>query len=285
MNRDYQLGLYEKAMPKALSWQEKMLAARQAGYDYIEISIDETDEKLARLNWDKAERLALVEAEKENEMPILSMCLSGHRRFPFGSHDLEKRKQSLRMMEKACQFSSDLGIRMIQLAGYDVYYENSDDETRSLFCENLAKAVEMAADYGILMGFETMETQFMNTVSKAMYYVNLMHSPYLQIYPDLGNLTNAALSSGISVDDDLESGKGHLIAMHLKETKPGVFREVPFGSGHVDFIAGVRKARQLGVRRFVTEFWDTGCPEWQKEINNVCWKMRKILDQQMEETV
>ena len=48
--KHYQLGLYEKAMPGTLSWREKLEAAREAGFDFVEISIDETDQKLARLN-------------------------------------------------------------------------------------------------------------------------------------------------------------------------------------------------------------------------------------------
>ena len=39
----YSIGLYEKAMPGNLSWTEKILAAKKAGYDFIEISIDETE--------------------------------------------------------------------------------------------------------------------------------------------------------------------------------------------------------------------------------------------------
>lgn len=35
-------------MPTELSWREKLLCAGQAGFDYVEISIDETDERLAR---------------------------------------------------------------------------------------------------------------------------------------------------------------------------------------------------------------------------------------------
>ena len=36
-----------------------------------------------------------------------------------------------------------------------------------------------------------------------------------------------------------------LCAMHLKETVPGVFREVPFGTGHVDFQKAVAMMQQL----------------------------------------
>ena len=48
--KPYTLGIYEKAMPAELSWKEKMETAKAAGYDFIEISIDETEEKLARLD-------------------------------------------------------------------------------------------------------------------------------------------------------------------------------------------------------------------------------------------
>ena len=44
--KPYTIGLYEKAMPPALSWEEKLRFAKSAGYDFVEISIDEKDEKL-----------------------------------------------------------------------------------------------------------------------------------------------------------------------------------------------------------------------------------------------
>lgn len=46
----YQLGLYEKAIPAGLSWDEKLEVARKLNYGYVELSIDETNDKLARLD-------------------------------------------------------------------------------------------------------------------------------------------------------------------------------------------------------------------------------------------
>lgn len=237
----YSIGLYEKAMPGKLSWTEKMLAAKKAGYDFIEISIDETDEKLKRLDMSKEERMGLVSLMQTLEMPIRTMCLSGHRKYPLGSNDPEIRQRSMEIMEKALQLADDLGVRIIQLAGYDVYYEQGNDETKKYFLNNLKKSSEMAAAKGILMGFETMETEFMNTVQKAMSYVKQVDSAYLNVYPDLGNITNAAVTYGKPVNNDLETGRGKLVAMHLKETVPGKFREIPFGTGHVDFENGIKK--------------------------------------------
>lgn len=276
----YSIGLYEKAMPGNLSWTEKILVAKKAGYDFIEISIDETDEKLKRLDMSKEERIGLVSLMQALDMPIRTMCLSGHRKYPLGSNDPEIRQRSMEIMEKALQLADDLGVRIIQLAGYDVYYEQSNNETKKYFLNNLKKITEMAASKGILMGFETMETEFMNTVQKAMSYVKQIDSVYLNVYPDLGNITNAAVSYGKDVNNDLETGRGKLVAMHLKETVPGKFREIPFGTGHVDFENGIKKAWELGVRRFVTEFWYTGNSNWQDDLNFAVKKMTDILNKQ-----
>lgn len=278
--KTYSIGLYEKAMPKAMSWEEKLLCAGECGYDFVEISIDETDDKLARLEWSGEERLKLVETMRRTGVPIRSMCLSGHRKYPFGSSDPQIRRRSMEIMEKAIQLADDLGIRIIQLAGYDVYYEPGTDESERLFRENLKKATLMAAAKGILLGFETMETEFMNTTEKAMKYVHIVDNPYLGVYPDSGNLTNAAVTYHTSVTDDLETGRDHIFALHLKETVPGKFREIPFLTGHVDFESVIAKAWELGIRRYVTEMWDVGSPDWKDDIKFACASMSAILDRQ-----
>ncbi len=247
----FNLGLYEKAVPAVLSWEEKLKSCRNAGFDYMEISIDETDDRLSRLDWPRRERSDLLRLSEDLDVPIKTMCLSAHRKFPLGSHDRNLTDASIEIMRKAAGFACDLGIRIIQLAGYDVYYETSDEYTRETFLENLYKCVDIAAANGVLLGFETMELPFMNSVSKAMKYVSLVDSPYLNVYPDIGNISNG-------VDDvtaDLLTGKGRIIAAHLKETIPGVYRDMRFGEGAVDFVNALKTLIGLGVNLYVAEFW------------------------------
>ena len=118
----------------------------------------------------------------------------------------------------------------------------------------------------------------MDTVEKAMKYVNIVQSPYLGVYPDSGNLTNASLLYGKSVVDDTETGRAHIVAVHLKETVPGKYREIPFGTGHVDFAAVVDKAWKLGVRRYVGEFWYIGGTQWKEDLAFANSFLRKYLD-------
>jgi L-ribulose-5-phosphate 3-epimerase len=266
--KEYTLGLYEKSMPNYLSWEEKLKCAKECGFDTLEISIDETDEKLARLDMPADERRQLVELMFKCGTEIRTMCLSGHRKYPLGSMDAATRSKGMEMMKKAIDLASDIGVRIIQLAGYDVYYEEGNDQTRKYFEENLRKSVEMAANKGVILAFETMETEFMNTVEKAMEFVKIIDSPYLQVYPDCGNVTNAVLQYGTSVVEDFEKGKGHIAAVHLKETVPGKFREITFGTGHVNFEEIIKKSWNLGVRKFTAEFWYVGNDDWKEVIKN-----------------
>lgn len=263
---EYRLGLYEKSMPRGLNWMEMLTACRTAGFDQLEISIDETDLRQKRLDWTKNERLDLLKTESEIGTPIRTMCLSAHRKYPLGSHDSQVRNKGMEIMRKAIEFSADLGIRIIQLAGYDVYYENGDADTRSWFCENLRKSVDYAAQNGVMMGFETMETPFMDTINKAMVYVRSIQSVYLGVYPDLGNLTNACELYGVRVGEEIHAGGSSLMAMHIKETVEGRYRDMDFGTGRVKFAEGIREAYQCGVRLFTAEFWDDGSADWQERL-------------------
>ncbi|NFG59145.1 L-ribulose-5-phosphate 3-epimerase [Clostridium botulinum] len=273
--KEYTLGLYEKSMPNHLTWEEKLNCAKECGFDTIEISIDETEEKLSRLDMSIEERRNLVNLMFKTGIGIRTMCLSGHRKYPLGSLKEETRNRGIEIMKKAVNLACDLGIRVIQLAGYDVYYEEGNDETRKYFEENLKLSVEIASSKGIILAFETMETEFMNTVKKAMEFVEMVNSPYLQVYPDCGNVKNATLNYGTTVIDDFETGRGHIAAVHLKETVPGKFREVTFGAGHVNFEEVIKKSWELGVRKFTAEFWYVGNEDWKQVIKDT----KKFMDE------
>ena len=276
--RTYTLGLYEKSMPDTLSWKEKFLAAKEAGYDFVEISIDASEAKIARVNMSKEERLDLVKSMYETGMPLHTMNMSCLTKYSLGNDKPEYVARGMEILEKAIQLAGDLGVRIVMIPGYDVFYEPSDYETKARYMKNLKRAVKWAEKAGVVLAFETMENEFMNTVEKAMKYVTLVNSPYLKLYPDSGNLTNASVNYKSDVIEDFELGRGHVVALHLKETKPGIFREVPYGEGHVDFEGMIKVAWEMGVRKFTGEFWYTGNPEWKQELKDNKEFLCKYLD-------
>ena len=276
--KKYEIGLYEKAMRNTLTWKEKLQCAKECGYDYLEISIDATEEKINRIYMDTEEKREIMEAIFDTGIPIGSMSVSALTKYALGDPDQAVRDRGMEIAEKSIQLSSALGVRTVMIPGYDIYYGESTIETKRYFLENIRKIAEIAEREGILVGFETMENNFMNTTGKAVQYVNMVDSAYLKIYPDAGNITNAAVANRHDVCEDLSLGKGKLIALHLKETKPDVYREVPFLTGHVEFERIINTAWKLGVRRYVTELWDVGQPQWKEDICFENRSMKRLLN-------
>ena len=269
------LGLYEKAMPDDISMERKFEAGRAAGYDFLELSVDETDARRARLAMPLSERLSLFSLSRRAGLPVGSICLSGNRKFPLGSMDDDKRGAGIKLIEDCIGFTSDIGARIIQVAGYDVTYgEPSIPSTKERFMTALAHCAAAAAREGVTLALETMENDFMNTAEKAMYYVRAVGSPYLQVYPDVGNVYNGADNPFY----DLRTAERHISAAHLKETTPGVFRNLMFGEGQVDFPQIVRLLKSMGVRRFNAEFWDNGEADWEARLAQAHDFLRPLLE-------
>ena len=252
-------GIYEKAFCTDDPWKVRLEKVKTLGFDYLEISIDESDLRLSRLDWDSGEVEALRRQCYDAGVGIQSMCLSAHRRFPFGSADPAVRKRAHEILEKALDLATGLGIRVIQLAGYDVYYEPSTPETVRLFREAMVWAAKKAEQKQVMLAMEVMDTPFMNSISKHMGYEAMIRSPWYKVYPDVGNLSAWTEND---VDYEIARGADSIVAVHLKDTLAvtdtfgGRFKSVPFGAGCVDFVRRVRQLEQIGYTGpYMMEMW------------------------------
>jgi hexulose-6-phosphate isomerase len=251
-------GLYEKALDAGDSWPVRLAKARQLGFDFVEICIDEQEHRIERLYQSDREIGAFARTILDAGVPIKSMCLSAHRRYPFGSADRQKREKACDIMERAISFACATGIRVIQLAGYDVYYEPTTEQSRDRFLEGLGWAVREAARQEVMLAVEIMDTDFINSITRYLWYADRIRSPWLKVYPDLGNLT----AWGNDVQDELKKGIGEIVAVHVKDTQAvtpefgGQFKSVPFGAGCVDFVqcfSALEELRYAGP--YLLEMW------------------------------
>lgn len=270
------LGIYEKALPAGECWLERLGLAQTLGFDFVEMSIDETDARLSRLDWNREQKLALINAVAETGVKVPSMCLSAHRRFPLGSEDDAVRQQGLDIMRRAIQLAQDVGIRVIQLAGYDVYYQQANDETRRRFRKGLEESVEMASRAQVTLAMEIMDYPLMNSISKALGYAHYLNNPWFQIYPDIGNLS--AWENDVQME--LQAGIGHIVAVHVKDTLPGVFKNVPFGAGIVDFECCFRTLQQNGYHGpYLIEMWsETAADPLAEVIKARDWVLQRMTN-------
>lgn len=276
----FPLGIYEKALPKNIGWRDRLKYAKELGFEFVEISIDETDERLARLDWNLEERKEFVNAVLETGIRVPSMCFSGHRRFPLGSENKEIRKKSLELMKKAIELAVDLGIRNIQMAGYDVYYETGNEKTRELYIEGMKQSLKWAEQANVMLSIEIMDHPFMNSITKYLEFDKILNSPFLTVYPDIGNLT----AWGNDVREEILKGRHKISAIHLKDTLavtedfPGKFKEVPFGQGCVDFVEFFKLLHEIDYSGpLLIEMWTEKSENPLKEIE----KSKKWMEDKM----
>jgi L-ribulose-5-phosphate 3-epimerase len=275
----HRVGLYEKALPNELSWEDKLKQTKELGFDFLEISVDESDERRSRLDWNDEQVYALRHLCEKHGVPLQSMCLSAHRKFPFGSADPAIREQAVIHMEKAISLAYKLGIRTIQLAGYDVYYEPADKVTHQRFIEGMKLSTQLAERSGVMLAVEIMDTDYLNSLSKFEVLSREINSPYFTAYPDVGNI------SGWNYDivTELKLSKPHITQIHLKDTYKvtdeykGQFRDLVIGDGEVDFNAIFETLKETEcVVPLVIEMWAQD-ERWkeniltaQKRLNDVC---------------
>ena len=274
----FRLGIYEKAMPASLSWEERFLSAKEVGFDFVEISVDETDERRARLDWSDEEIFELRHLAEKHGMPLQSMCLSAHRKFPFGSMDEDVRNQSLVIMEKAIALAYKLGIRCIQMAGYDVYYEPQSSETHRRFIDGMKQATKMAERAGVMLGVEIMDTPYLNSLSKFEVLKREIPSPCFMAYPDVGNITGW----NYDVCTELKLSRDHIVQIHLKDTLKvsdtceGQFRDLVIGEGQVDFSSIFKTLVDIDYcAPLVIEMWAQN-DNWLADIKQAKTKLQTI---------
>lgn len=277
----HRIGLYEKALPNELSWEEKLIETNTLGFDFLEISIDESDERRRRLDWSDEEIDALRNLCIKHNTPLQSMCLSAHRKFPFGSADPHIRQQALEHMEKAITLSYKLGIRTIQLAGYDVYYEPANQETHQRFIQGMRESAKLAERAGIMLAVEIMDTDYLNSLSKFEILKREIPSPYFTAYPDVGNISGW----NYDVPTELALSAHHIVQIHLKDTykvKPdyqGQFRDLIIGEGDVDFNAIFQTIKKSDlVVPLVIEMWAQD-DNWKQNIITAQQRLNQACEQ------
>jgi L-ribulose-5-phosphate 3-epimerase len=103
-----------------------------------------------------------------------------------------------------------------------------------------------------MLGLENVDTPLVDCIAKAIYYVDQIHSPWLQLMPDMGNLAAA----GYHPPSELRLGEGRLVGVHVKDTLPGVYRGVPFEQGLVPFVETFTALAEIGFWGPMTvEMW------------------------------
>ncbi len=268
------LGIYEKALCFPLSWEEKLLLAKGSGYDFLEVNIDGSEERLKRLYGPSSAR-ELNAAISNTGVPALTCALTANRSYPLGERDGSVREKGVEIVKRAVDFALRVGIRLVHIAAYDVVEENGDGVTRAHFYRSMEECLAYASQNCVTLAMETMDTSFMESVANIMACVRYFDSPFLQAYADFGNIA----ARGLSPEVDISLGGRHVAGIHVKDSTLGVIRDVPYGEGIVDFnscFAALAQMKYSGV--FVAEMWCYDDPAFHPNLKTANDFIRKYME-------
>lgn len=257
------IGIYEKALvgnelADADDWRRFLAQVPDSGFAFVDLSVDESAERAARLGWTPVQRRTVRRAAEDVGTSIGGICLSLHRRIGPGSSDPAVRAKARQVMAEGLRLCHDLHVGVLQVAGYYCYYETMNDHAEQWYTDMLLDALPLAARLGVVMGIENVDGTDVTSVRKAMQFVDEADSPYLQVYPDLGNIAEQGLDPRV----ELEAGRGHMIALHVKDVRPGEPRRVPMGQGCVDWDESFAVLASQGWGgRVMVEMWNDDAPD------------------------
>ncbi|MBW3084620.1 L-ribulose-5-phosphate 3-epimerase UlaE [Austwickia sp. TVS 96-490-7B] len=252
-----ELGIYEKALRFTGSYDDLFDQVARAGFAFVDLSIDESPERAARLEWTGAQRAAVRAAAARAGITVGGLCLSLHRKIGPGSADPAVREQARTILLQGIDLAADLGVPVVQLAGYYAFYEEATPQARAHYVDCLRRGAAHAARRGILLGIENVDGHDIDSISAAMSVVDEIGSPWLALYPDLGNIAE----QGLPMVAELRRGAGRMLALHAKDVRRGEPRRVPMGSGIVDWdVAFAELAAQRWSGRLMIEMWNDDDP-------------------------
>ncbi|QPZ38332.1 L-ribulose-5-phosphate 3-epimerase [Paramicrobacterium chengjingii] len=236
------IGLYEKAL-SGRTWADRFRQATTAGYDFVELSIDSSPQKLERLSWSERERSTLRQYAADAGSRIGTIVLSAHRDFPWGSPEASIRHRADELARDAIGLARDLGAHCVQIAGYFVFDGQRDENVRDKFIEGMRVAAAIADEQGITLAIENVDGQDVLSASDGIALLADIDVPDVKLYIDVGNYAGNRLD----VVEELTTALPYAYAVQFKDARPGVFRRVPFGDGVVPWpeVLAVLEASEL----------------------------------------
>lgn len=270
------LGIYEKALRWTGQWDSFFAQAHQAGFSFVDLSVDESDERRARLDWSWEQCQEVREAAHRNNVIIGGICLSVHRKVMPGSRDDSIRAEALEIYRKGVDLCFNLGVPLLQVAGYYAYYEDEDPQARGRYIDTLRKAVPYAAQKGVILAIENVDGNDISAIDDAMAVLDEVQSPWLQLYPDIGNIAE----HGGDAVKELKAGHNRMMAMHIKDVLPGQPRRIPIGEGVADFPAAFSELANQGFcGRMMIEMWNDEAENSADICKDARKKVEKLIRQ------
>jgi len=244
-------GICRIIFPSAMPLEECFRAARDAGFDAIELSMTGELEPAAASGQVKR----IGEQARKANIAIAALWVSPLGQYPLNSADAQVRARGVESLKKAIEFAGylDCGALLVvpgrvgSLNGEIVGYETSWER----FTAELKKVVPFAAQARVVLAIENVSNKFLLSPRDKRSFVDQFETAWVRSFFDIGNV----MYTGYPQDWILTLGP-RIVRVHAKDRKttPKAELESPSGllEGDVDWKAVMAALVKVGYRGFIS---------------------------------
>lgn len=228
--------------------RESMTLAKAAGFDGIELALNEDGE--LSLNAQHDELTAIRSYADEIALPVHSLATGLFWRYSFTSNDEETRKKAVQIAETQLRTAKILGSDSILIVPGLVTADVSYDKAYDRAFAAVKSLAPIATELQIHIGIENVWNKFLLSPLETRNFIDAVGSPYVGAYFDVGNiLYNGYPEQWIRILNT------RIKKLHIKDYKnaaAGSGSFVDLLSGDVDWPAVTDALRDVGYDNWVT---------------------------------
>lgn len=180
------IGVNRWTMPGSWSLGECFEAAKQAGFDCIEINVGEVGELTPDTTEQQARQIASMARSAGVELSSLSTGLGWA--YPMTDPDPDKRRKARDLIGAQIRLARFMGLDAILCVPGVVTPEVSYDTAYARAQEGLRSLEPLAAECRVVIGVENVWNKFLLSPLETARFVDEIGSPWVQVYFDVGNV-------------------------------------------------------------------------------------------------
>ena len=243
-------------LAKELPYAQRFAAAREAGFDAIEMQTILREDEAAEIK----------DAASKSGLRIHSVMNADHWRFPLSSSDRDVVNRSVSGMEaslrNAALWGADAVLLVPAVVDQATSYRDAWTRSQRVIRERL---LPLARELQVIVAVEEVWNKFLLSPIEFARYVDELDSPWLKAYFDVGNVVFYGFPQ-----DWIRTLGPRTVKVHLKDFRldrpNGRFAWTNIGDGDIDWLEVRRAFDDAGYKGFFTTEVAAGDPAYLKDL-------------------
>lgn len=181
-------GINQWCYPAGTPLEKVFEYSRDAGFDAVELNVNEPGDVGLTMETTKDEALQIVELASSYGLKLRSISTALLWKYPLSHRSESVREQGRQVVEKQLELAETMGIDTVLVVPGVVDENTSYEECYDRSRIELEKLIPLAEEYQVNIGIENVWNKFLLSPLEMARYIDEFQSDYVGAYFDVGNV-------------------------------------------------------------------------------------------------